>query len=249
MTDHIAVAIDEGVQILRFERPEKSNAITSHMYDMLSDALAFGESSSKVRAVVITGIPGVFTAGNDIAELRSFANDGALGQSPIRFLKTLATFEKPIVAAVDGIAVGIGTTLLFHCDYVVASEWSTFSAPFATLGLVPEAASSLLAPRLIGYHRAFELLVLGETFDANRALIAGLVNKVVPAEEVESTGIAVADALVAKPPEAIRMARRLLRGERQEVVSRIDKEAAAFADLLQSVAARDALQAFLDRRR
>ena len=249
MTDHIAVTIDQGVQTLRFERPEKSNAITSHMYDLMSDALAFGESSSRVRAVLITGMPGVFTAGNDIGDLRAFADNGELGESPIRFLKMLATFEKPIVAAVDGMAIGVGTTLLFHCDYVVASEWSTFSAPFATLGLVPEAASSLLAPRMIGYHRAFELLVLGEPFDANRAYSAGLVNRVVPAEDVETVGHAAAGALAAKPPEAIRAARRLLRGERQEVVARIDKEATAFSDLLQSVAARDALQAFLDRKR
>ncbi|MEO8667001.1 MAG: enoyl-CoA hydratase-related protein, partial [Bauldia sp.] len=189
------------------------------------------------------------TAGNDIEELRAFAEDGALGESPIRFLKTIGTVEKPIVAAVDGMAIGIGTTLLFHCDYVVASEWSNFSTPFADLGVSPEAASSLLAPRLMGYHRAFELLVLGEQFDAQRAYQAGLVNKVVAAEDVELVALGAAKALAAKPPEAVRTGRRLLRGDRREVLTRIDLEATAFTDLLQSPAARDALEAFLNRHR
>jgi enoyl-CoA hydratase/carnithine racemase len=249
MNDHIAVDIADGVQILRFDRVEKNNAVTSQMYEALADALAFGESSSRVRCFMIAGMPGVFTAGNDIGELRSFAEDGALGESPIRFLKTIGTVEKPIVAAVDGMAIGIGTTLLLHCDYVVASEWSNFSTPFADLGVSPEAASSLLAPRLMGYHRAFELLVLGEQFDAQRAYQAGLVNKVVAAEDVELVALAAAKSLAAKPPEAVRTGRRLLRGDRREVLTRIDQEATAFTDLLQSPAARDALEAFLNRHR
>ena len=247
MDDHITVDIADGVQVLRFDRVEKNNAVTSQMYEALADALAFGESSSRVRCFMIAGMPGVFTAGNDIGELRTFAEDGALGESPIRFLKTIATVEKPIVAAVDGMAIGIGTTLLLHCDYVIASEWSTFSTPFADLGVSPEAASSLLAPRLMGYHRAFELLVLGEQFDAQRAHQAGLVNKVVAAEDVEPEALAAAKALAAKPPEAVRTGRRLLRGDRREVLTRIDLEATAFTDLLQSPAARDALEAFLNR--
>jgi enoyl-CoA hydratase/carnithine racemase len=249
MNDHIAVAIADGVQTLRFDRVEKNNAVTSAMYEALADALAFGESSSRVRCFMIAGLPGVFTAGNDIGELKSFAEDGALGESPIRFLKTIATAEKPIVAAVDGMAIGIGTTLLLHCDYVVASEWSTFSTPFADLGVSPEAASSLLAPRLMGYHRAFELLVLGEQFDAQRANQAGLVNRVVAAEDVEVIALAAARSLATKPPEAVRTGRRFLRGDRREVLTRIDQEASAFTDLLQSPAARDALEAFLNRHR
>jgi enoyl-CoA hydratase/carnithine racemase len=249
MNDHIAVNIENGVNILRFDRIEKNNALTSQMYEVLADALAFGESSSRVRCFMICGMPGIFTAGNDIGELRLFAEDGALGESPIRFLKTLATVEKPIVAAVDGMAIGIGTTLLFHCDYVVASEWATFSTPFTDLGVSPEGASSLLAPRLMGYHRAFELLILGEQLDAPRAMQAGLVNKVVAAEDVEPTALAAAEALAAKPPEAVRTGRRLLRGDRREVLTRIDQEATAFSDLLQSPAARDALEAFLNRHR
>lgn len=249
MNDQVAVDIADGVQTIRFDRVEKKNALTLHMYEAAADALAFGETNSRVRAFVIAGMPGVFTSGNDIGELQSFAERGTIGDSVIRFLKTIATVEKPIIAAVDGLAVGVGTTILFHCDYVVASEWSVFSAPFTELGLSPEAASTLLAPRLMGHHRAFELLVMGEHFDAERAYHAGLVNRVVPAEKVDDEAFAAARALADKPQEAVRIARQLMRGDRREVVTRIDHETNAFTDLLRSRAARDALQAFLDKRR
>lgn len=248
MQDHVTVEVADGVQTIRFDRPEKSNALTSEMCEMAADAISIAERESRIRVILIAGTPGMFTAGHDIGELRAFADSGVFGASPIRFLKTLATVDKPVVAAVDGLAVGIGTTLLLHCDFVVAGEWSILSAPFVDLGLSPEAASSLLGPRMIGYHRAFELLVMGEQFDAQRALQAGLVNKVVPAEEVETAAFGYARALAAKPPEAVRTARRLLRGERREVITRIDQEASAFSELLRSPAARDALQAFLDRK-
>jgi enoyl-CoA hydratase/carnithine racemase len=218
------------------------------MYEAAADAISNGERDSRVRVVLICGMPGVFTAGHDVGELSAYADDGSFGKAPIRFLKTLATVDKPVIAAVDGLAVGVGATLLFHCDYVIASEWSVFSAPFVDLGLSPEAGSSLLAPRLIGHHRAFELLVMGESFDATRAYNAGLVNRVVPAEEVETAGFAAARALAAKPPEAVRMARRLLRGDSRPLLQRIDQEVAGFTELLRSPAARDALQAFLDRK-
>jgi len=249
MNDQVAVNTVDGVTTLRIERPDKQNALTSHMYDVMSDALAFGDSSSRVRCFLIMGMPGVFTAGNDIEDLQSFAENGAIGDSAVHFLKTLAMLEKPIVAAVDGLAVGIGTTLLLHCDYVVASEWATFSAPFVDLGLVPEAGSSLIAPRLMGHQRAFELLVMGEQFDAKRAYQAGFVNKVVAAEDVEPIAMAAAQAIAAKPPEAVRSALKLMRGDRLEVAQRIQKEAATFTELLRSPAARDALQEFIDRPR
>jgi enoyl-CoA hydratase/carnithine racemase len=247
MSEHVSVSIAAGVSTMRIERPEKQNALTSVMYDMMSDALAFGESSSRVRCFLITGMPGVFTAGHDVNELHGFAQGGAIGESPLHFLKTLASLEKPVVAAVDGMAIGIGTTMLFHCDYVVASEWSTFSAPFVDLGLSPEAGSSLLAPRLMGHQRAFELFVMGEHFDAQRAHQAGFVNKVVPAESVEPIAEAAAIAIAAKPPEAVRTALKLMRGERRDLAQRIEKEASSFTELLRSPAARDALQAFIDR--
>ena len=248
MNDHVAVATADGVQTIHFDRPEASNALTSEMYEAAADAISIGERDTRARVILLAGTPGVFTSGHDVADLRAYADNGVFGASPIRFLKTLATVDKPLIAAIDGLAVGIGTALLFHCDFVVASEWSVFSAPVVDLGLTPEAASSLLAPRLMGYHRAFELLVMGEQFDAHRALEAGLVNRIVPAEEVENAAYGFARALAAKPPEAVRLARRFMRGDRREVVTRIDQEAAGFSELLRSPAARDALQAFLDRK-
>jgi len=248
MHEQVSVDVVEGVQTIRFERPEQSNAITEEMFDMAADAISIAERDSRIRAILFAGMPGVFTTGHDVDELRRYANENSFGASAIRFMKTIATVDKPVVAAVDGIAGGIGTALLFHCDFVVASDWAIFSAPFADLGITPEAASSLLAPRFMGHHRAFELLVLGEHFDAQRALVAGLVNRVVPPEELDSVAFGYARALAQKPPEAVRAARRLLRGDRREVLTRIDQEASAFVDLLRSPAARDALQAFLDRK-
>jgi enoyl-CoA hydratase/carnithine racemase len=249
MSDQVTVSIAAGVSILRIDRPDKQNALTSTMYDIMSDALAFGESSSRVRCFLIMGTPGVFCAGNDINELYSFAQNGAVGESAIHFLKKIASLDKPLVAAVDGIAVGIGTTMLFHCDYVVASEWSTFSAPFADLGLTPEAGSSILAPRVMGHQRAFELFVLGEQFDAHRAYQAGFVNRIVAAEEIEAIAEEVAVSIANKPPEAVRSALKLLRGDRLDLAQRIEKEATSFTELLRSPAALDALHAFIDRRR
>jgi len=249
MIDHVISEVADGVQTVRFDRLEAENALTAAMCEAAADAISFGESSSRVRAIVVTGGPGIFTTGHDPADLASFAEEGAVGESVLRLLKTIATVDKPVVAAVDGPVLGFGATILFLCDYVVASEWSSFAVPFVDLGLPPDAGSSLLAPRLLGYHRAFALIVLGEHFDARQAREAGLVNRVVAPEDVERVGQEVAGALAAKPPEAVRMARRLLRGDRREVVARIDQEAASFAELLKSPAARDALQAYLDRRR
>jgi len=249
MDEQVAVSIAEGVNTLRIDRPDEQNALTSEMFDVMSDALAFGESSSRVRCFLIMGMPGVFTAGTDPEDMRSFAEQGAVGESVIHFLKTVALLDKPLVAAVDGVASGIGAALLLQCDYVIASEWATFSAAFVDLGLVPEAGSSLLAPRLMGHHRAFELIVLGDQFDAERAFHAGLVNRVVPAEDLENVAVAAARAIAAKPPEAVRTALKLMRGDRLDIVQRIEKETASFPELLRSPAARDALQAFIDRRR
>lgn len=248
MNDQVAVEAVDGVLIIRFDRPDQNNALTTDMYEAAADGISNGERDSRIRVVLVCGMPGVFTSGHDTTELNTYVNEGNFGKAPIRFLKTLATVDKPVIAAVDGLAVGIGTTMLLHCDYVVASEWSVFSAPFVDLGLSPEAGSSLLAPVMIGYHRAFELLVMGEHFDAHRAFQAGIVNRVVAAEDVETAGFAAARALAAKPPEAVRMARRLLRGDSRALLQRIDQEAAGFTELLRSPAARDALQAYIDRK-
>jgi len=216
---------------------------------MAADAVALAERNTSVRAVVLAGMPGVFTAGHDAGELRKYVDQAKFGDAPVRFMKTFATIDKPVLAAVDGLCVGIGTILLLHCDFVVASEWSIFSAPYADIGMPPECGASLLAPLILGYHRAFELLVLGEQFDSQRALQSGLINRVVPPEEVDAAAFGYAKALAAKPPEAVRMGRRLMRGDRRDVLTRITQEAASFADLLRSPAALDALVLFADRKR
>ncbi|HET7714535.1 MAG TPA: enoyl-CoA hydratase-related protein [Bauldia sp.] len=249
MNDHIAVDVREGVQTIRFDRAEQSNALTAEMFDMAADAVSLAERNTSVRAVVLAGMPGVFTAGHDADDLRSYVEQVKFGDAPIRFMKTFATIDKPVVAAVDGVCVGIGTVLLLHCDFVVASEWSLFSSPCADMGVPPEGGASLLAPAILGYHRAFELLVLGEQFDTQRGLMSGLINRVVPAEEVDGAAFGYARALAAKPPEAVRMARRLMRGDRRDVLTRINQEAASFVDLLRSPAAMDALIMFIDRKR
>jgi enoyl-CoA hydratase/carnithine racemase len=245
MTDHVLGEVTEGVQAIRFDRLEAENALTEAMCEAAANFIAFAESSSRVRVILMTGAPGIFTTGHDLAELQTFVGRSVLGESTIRLMKMIATVDKPVVAAVDGLAAGIGTALLLHCDYVIASEWSVFSAPYACIGLPPEAAASLLAPRLMGYHNAFALLVMGEHFDAHQAQRIGLVNRVVPAGEIETAGLSAAQALAAAPPEAVRMVRRLMRGDQREVVTRIDQEASGFSELLRSPAARDALDVHL----
>jgi len=247
MSDWIATEINSNVMVVRFDRPEERNLLTSDMYEAAADALVLGEANADVRVIMFAGAPGAFTAGNDMQEFVAYADHGAIGDSVLRFLKTLATVDKPLVAAVDGMAIGVGAAMLFHCDYIVASEWSVFATPFVDQGLVPEAASSLLAPQVIGYARAFELIVMGENFDAHRAYEAGLVNRVVTAEDVDVTAFNAARLIATKPPEAVRMARNLMRGHRRDVVARIDAEAGGFAELLRSREARDAFEAFLSR--
>lgn len=249
MSEHLISEVAGGVQTVRFDRLEAENALTADMCDAAADAISFGESSSRVRAILLTGGPGLFTTGHDPHELATYAETARISESCIRLLKTMAMIDKPLIAAVDGPVFGMGTALLFLCDYVVASEWSSFAAPYADMGLPPDGASSLLAPRIIGCHRAFAMFVLGEHFDAQAAYQAGLVNRVVLADEVEKAGHEVASAIAAKPPEAVRMARRMMRGDRVDVLNRIDQEAANFAELLRSPAARDALQTYLDRKR
>lgn len=249
MTNHVISEIADGIQTIRFDRLEAHNALTAAMCEGIADAIAFGESSSRVRAIVLTGGPGIFTSGHDPADVTAFADEGVIGEAAIRLMKVLATVDTPVIASVDGLVFGLGATVLFLCDYVIATEWSSFAAPFADLGLPPDAASSLIAPQHIGYHRAFALMVLGEHFDAIQAREAGLVNRVVPAEDLDTVARATATSLAAKPPEAVRLARRLLRGDRRAVLMRIDQEAASLAELLRSPAARDALQAWLDGKR
>lgn len=245
----IAVSVSGGVQTIRFARASKKHAITSMMYAGLSAALLDGDRRADVAVHLIAGSDGAFSAGSDIAEFMERAKGRPDLSGPILdFIRLLPRVQKPMVAAVDGLAVGVGTTLLFHCDLVYASPAATFRTPFLDLGLVPEAGSSLLAPARMGYARAFELLALGETFNAERALAAGLVNAVVPAADVEAVARGAGMRLAKKPPEALALCRRLMRGDANAVSAQIEEEARIFAERLTSPEAREAFQAFLEKR-
>lgn len=255
MTMDIEVGVSGGVQTLRLARAAKKNALTVAMYEALADALHDGDKRDDVRCSVILGSGGIFSAGNDIGEFLANARAGgrtagdASGRGAESFIRTLPIIQKPIIAGVDGPAVGIGTTLLLHCDLVYATPGATFTTPFLDLGLVPEAASSLLIPERMGHARAFEMLVLGETFDVDRALTAGLINAVVGVAELEAKVQAVAQRLASRPPEAVLISKRLMRGQaRPDVLARTDEELIAFKQRLASPEALEAFQAFLEKR-
>ncbi|TCU19078.1 crotonase/enoyl-CoA hydratase family protein [Rhizobium sullae] len=250
MSDHIVVeqsADHPGVQIIRFNRPEKKNAITRAMYVRMTEALKAANEDSAVRATVFLGTEGAFSAGNDIGDFLAAAIGGSLGRELLDFLYALVNAEKPLISGVDGLAIGIGTTMHMHCDLTIASDRSQFRTPFVDLALVPEAASSLLAPRIMGHQRAFALLAAGEAFSAGEAKDAGLLWKVCAAPDVESLTLAAAAKLAAKPPEALKIARNLIRGDRGEIIERIDHEARHFAAQLKSAEARAAFEAFMRR--
>ncbi len=250
MTDHILIERSETaphVQIIRFNRPEKKNAITRAMYQAMTDALKAADEMPDIRVSVFLGTDGCFSAGNDMADFLAFAMGGSMGREVIDFLVALASARKPVVSGVDGLAIGIGTTIHLHCDLTVASDRSLFKTPFVDLALVPEAASSLIAPHLMGHQRAFALLALGEGFSATDAKDAGLIWKVTAPEAVEAETLALAARLAAKPPEALRIARDLMRGPPDAILGRITEEAEHFAARLKSTEARAAFEAFMKR--
>ena len=250
MTDHILIERPETaphVQIIRFNRPEKKNAITRGMYQVMTDALKAADDTSDIRVNVFLGTEGCFSAGNDMADFLAFAVGGSMGREVLDFLAALATVKKPVISGVDGLAIGIGATIHLHCDLTVASDRSLFKTPFVDLALVPEAASSLIAPRLMGHQRAFALLALGEGFSAAEAKEAGLIWKVTAPEAVEAETLSLAAKLAAKPPEALRIARGLIRVEPDAILARITEEAELFATQLKSAEARAAFEAFMKR--
>jgi len=250
MTDSILVARDGGVMTLCMNRPDKRNALTQAMYTGLADGLDAAEADPGVRVVVIAGTGGAFTAGNDLGDFLAEApRDGS--ERPVgRFLRTISRFPKPLVAAVDGVAVGVGTTMLLHCDLVYAADTARFQLAFINLGLVPEAASSLLLPRMIGTARASELLMLGESFSAADAERFGIVNRVVPADALPALVAERSAALAAKPAGALRSTKQLLRySTTATVAERMAEEGALFAAGLQSAEAREAMTAFMEKRK
>jgi enoyl-CoA hydratase/carnithine racemase len=249
MTTEILRHHEHGVLTLTFNRLERKNSITVAMYAALAGALEQSAGDSATRAVVIQGHETVFCAGNDIGD---FLNPRpAPRESPaFRFLHAIAAYPKPLLAAVCGPAVGIGTTMLFHCDLVYAGDNAAFSMPFVNLGLCPEAASSLLAPRLFGWQRAAEALLLGEPFMAEAALEAGLVNRIVTPSECNALAQAQARKLAAKPLSSLTITKQLMKGDQQHaVLRRIDEEGEHFARLLSETAAREAMTAFLEKRK
>ncbi|HXV29098.1 MAG TPA: crotonase/enoyl-CoA hydratase family protein [Sinorhizobium sp.] len=250
MTEHVLIERPEahpGVQVIRFNRPEKKNAITRAMYAKMTNALTVAQSDPAIRVTAFLGSEGCFSAGNDMADFLAVAMGGGMGGEVLEFLRVLASATKPVVSGVDGLAIGIGTTIHLHCDLTIASGRSLFRTPFVDLALVPEAASSLIAPRIMGHQRAFALLAASEPLEAAEALAAGLIWKLVDAAAVEEETLSMAVRLARKPPEALRIARDLIRGDRKDVLARIDEEAQHFAAQLKSAEARAAFEAFMRR--
>jgi enoyl-CoA hydratase/carnithine racemase len=249
MTDQIITSIQNGVLQLRINRPEKKNALSEDMYAAMADAIREADRNADVRVLTLTGTGDSFTSGNDLADFLKRDSSSSDGRTVGAFLTAIASAQKPIIAAVNGMAIGIGVTMLLHCDLVYAAESATFQLPFTNLGVVPEAASSQLLPQMVGYHRAAELMLLGERIDARRALEIGLVNGLCPASELMAVSAARAAAIAAKPAPSILATKALLRRAPESTLARMSVENAEFARLLQSPEAQAIMQAFLDRRR
>lgn len=242
----------DGILTIEFNRPERKNAITTGMYQAMADALVDGDKDPSVRAVLITGKPEIFTAGNDLDDfLRNAAPGVADAERPVfQFMRALSGMGKPVVAAVSGAAIGIGTTMLMHCDLVYAADNAKFSLPFAQLGLCPEFSSSLLLPELAGYPRAAEKLMLGEPFGAQEAFEMGLISKLLPAAEVRAYAEQQAAKLVALPAASIRATKALMKRPRTAIINEhLVVESAQFAAMLQGAEAKEAFTAFFEKRK
>jgi enoyl-CoA hydratase/carnithine racemase len=245
---NVVVETKDRIARIELSRIEKKNALTQEMYRALADALERADADAQVRAVLLHGRPDCFTAGNDVKDF--LAGDPRASDPPaFRFLSRIAEAKKPIVAAVGGPAVGIGTTMLLHCDLVYAATGTRFQLPFVSLGIVPEAGSSLLLPMIAGYQRAAELLLLGQPFDAEKALAAGIVTAVVPEGELLSRAHAAAVRLAALPPRSVQLTKGLMKASQARAVAdRMGEELRLFAERLSSPEAREAFTAFLEKR-
>jgi enoyl-CoA hydratase/carnithine racemase len=252
MTGHVTITDEDAVGVITLRRPDKKNALTQDMYRDMSAAIDSAQTDASIRCLLISGGPGVFTAGND---LEDFLKDGTSKtdvphpSNAVKFLYSLAHNAKPVVAAVGGVAIGIGTTMLFHCDHVIASTTATFATPFIHLGLVPEGASSLLAPRAMGHQRAFSMLVMGRTLNAEDARAAGFVNAVVAPDHLEAEARKVAREICALPAEAVAISRKLMKLAPEDLTRRIDQESHLFGERMRSAEAIAAFKAFFARKR
>ena len=247
MTEEIKATTRDGVMEVRIDRPAKKNALTTAMYAAMADALEQAERATEVRVVIIAGGQGMFTAGNDLNDF--LAETPAGGDRPVaRFMRALLGCSKIVIAAVDGVAVGIGTTLLLHCDLVVASPTARFSLPFVNLALVPEFASSMRLPQLIGRQRAAKHLILGEPFDAQTALDYGVVSEIALEGAALDVARDMARKIAAKAPEAVRATKRLMTLDAHTIEERMAVENEAFARQLPSPEAKEAMSAILEKR-
>ena len=250
MSDHIRTELADGVLTVTLARAEKKNAITQAMYSALAEATRRAQDDASVRVLMFKAEGGSFSAGNDIADFIAIGSSGG-GQvvnAPVfQFLHSLADLDKPAVAAVRGRAVGIGLTLLLHCDLVVVAEDALLSTPFVNLALAPEAASSLLLPMVIGHQRAFEMFALGEAIDGKTALAWGLANRAVPSAEVDAVADDLATKLAARAPNSIRKTKRLMR-DAEQLWALMQREGEAFGSQLSSPEAMEAFMAFSEKR-
>ena len=245
MSEHIAVIEQAGVLEIHIDRPDKKNALTAAMYRAMTAALADASARADIGAVLFAGRGDAFCAGNDLKDFLAGPEGGA---AAFAFIRAIAAFDKPLVAAVQGLAVGVGTTMLFHCDLIYAAPDARFVMPFVNLGIVPEAGSSLLAPALMGHAKAAAMLMLGEPMDAQGADRVGLVTAIVPADQLLDHARAKAAALMAKPPQALAVTRRLMKGDPATLTARIDEEARLFRESLTSPEAQEAFTAFFEKR-
>src|SRR5690348_9933810 len=227
MSEHVTITHADGVMEITLNRPEKKNALTRAMYDAMADAFERVDADPTTRVALLTGTGDAFTSGNDIGDFQVRASSGR-GGSASRFLPAIASMQKPLIAAVNGAAIGVGTTMLMHCDLIVAARSARFVMPFTALGLVPEAGSSLLFPRLLGNQRASALLLLGEPMDADTAHAWGFVNRVVDAAALMETAHEMARQLAALPPQAVRLTKRLIRHGEPDLSGRMEEELTTF---------------------
>lgn len=248
-TEHILTDLSDRVFTLRLNRPDKKNALTQAMYVRMAEVLAQAEADPEVRVILITGAADCFSSGNDLQDFLKLPP--ASPDAPVlRFMRTLAQIQKPVIAAVNGPAVGVGTTLLFHADLAYAGESARFALPFVNIGICPEYASTLLLPRMIGHVQAAELMMFGEPFTAAKALDARLINAVLPNDEVEAHARSRAVRLAQQPPNALRVTKRLLKHwTTEKVLEAIDHEADFFMAMLKQDEAREAIGAFMEKRK
>jgi enoyl-CoA hydratase/carnithine racemase len=247
MSEHVVISRTDGVLEIRLDRPEKKNALTRAMYDAMADAFEQVDADPTLRVALLTGTGDTFTSGNDITDFQARGNRRESAAS--RFLPTISSMQKPLIAAVNGTAVGVGTTMLAHCDLIVAARSARFVMPFTSLGLVPEAASSLLFARLLGNQRASALLLLGEPMNAETAHEWGFVNRVVDDADLMDTARDIAQRLAALPPQAVRLTKRLIRHGAPDVAARMAEELALFSERLGSPEAKEAFAAFMEKRK